>query len=128
MKRRTERIARHGTALAIVVACVLAFAGVALSQVVSGTNGRGHGSTSTSSTGGSTTAGGNAKKAQICHFTKSKKHPAHTIWVSKAAEPSFLARGDHAGKCTDQELHPTTTTTATTEHSKPNHRKGGKGD
>src|SRR3954447_22362797 len=85
MKRRTERIARHSTALAIVVACVLAFAGVALLQVVGSTAGGERGSTSMSSTGGSTTGGGNGKKVQICHFTKSKKHSAHTISVSKAA-------------------------------------------
>ena len=119
MKRRTERIARHSTALVIATAILLAFAGVALSQVVNSTPADSGGSTPGSTTAGSTTRGnggeGNGQKVQICHKTHSKKHPAHTIWVAKAAEPSFLARGDHEGACTDAELRPVTSATSTTD-------------
>jgi hypothetical protein len=127
MKRPIERLARHSSVAAIVFGLVLAFAGVAVAQVVSGTP-QEHGgpttSTAASTTGGTST---NANKVLICHFTKSKKHPAHTISVAKAAEQSFLARGDREGKCTDAELHPATTTasttTSTTNSTKPSKHK-----
>src|SRR5690349_18689230 len=97
MKRRNERIARHSAAVAVAAGLLIAFAGVGLAQVVSSApNGHG-GPTLTSSTGESTTGGtttANPKKVLICHFTHSKKHPAHTISVAKSAEAPFLARGD----------------------------------
>jgi hypothetical protein len=39
----------------------------------------------------------------ICHVTKSKKHPAHTITVSSAAVAAHLRHGDHLGACTATE-------------------------
>jgi hypothetical protein len=39
----------------------------------------------------------------ICHLTKSKKHPAHTIVVSNKAVPAHLRHGDHLGACTGTE-------------------------
>ena len=115
MKRRTERIARHTAALAIAAGLLIAFAGVALAQVVTSSPTQHGGPTMSSTTGGTPT---NAKKVLVCHFTHSKKHSAHTISVAKSAEQSFLARGDHEGKCTDADLHPTTTTTTVTSKHK----------
>ena len=118
MKRRTERIARHTAALAIAAGLLIAFAGVALAQVVTSSPTQHGGPTMSSTTGGTPT---NAKKVLVCHFTHSKKHPAHTISVAKFAEQQFLARGDHEGKCTDADLHPTTTTTTTSKHKSKSH-------
>ena len=39
----------------------------------------------------------------ICHLTRSKKHPAHTITVSSASVPAHLRHGDHLGACTGAE-------------------------
>jgi hypothetical protein len=42
-------------------------------------------------------------RVQICHLTRSKKHPAHTITVSSAAVAAHLRHGDHLGPCTGNE-------------------------
>ena len=39
----------------------------------------------------------------ICHLTRSKKHPAHTITISSAAWPAHQRHGDHLGPCTGDE-------------------------
>lgn len=116
MKRPTERAARHTVVASIATTVLLVFAGVGLSQVlVDGPqeNGDSSLSTDTSTTGNG--GQGNGNKVQICHFTHSKKHPAHTIWVSKNAEPAFLNanRKDHEGPCTAEEMKPATATTST---------------
>src|SRR5436309_1102437 len=163
MKRR---IAQHATALAVAAGLLLASAGVAVSQIVTGSSEDPAASTSTSTdltttgltttgltttgltttgvtstavtstddetttdeTTGETTTGlattdetttGANGKVLICHFTHSKKHPAHTISVSTAAEPSFLARGDHVGACTPADMQPKMTSTATTTTAAP---------
>jgi hypothetical protein len=42
-------------------------------------------------------------RVTICHLTRSKKHPAHTITVSSAAVAAHLRHGDHLGPCTGTE-------------------------
>jgi hypothetical protein len=128
MNGRPARLAQHGSVAMLAAALLFTFAGVALAQVVTGAPQSHGGPTSPSTTGGSTTGGGNGQKVQICHKTHSKKHPAHTIWVSKSAEQSFLARGDHEGKCTDGETRPATTTTTTTKPDHGNQGNGGGGN
>lgn len=38
-------------------------------------------------------------RIQICHKTGSRKHPAHTIWISSAAWKAHMRHGDHLGPC-----------------------------
>lgn len=127
MKRPIERAARHTVVASIATALLLVFAGVGLSQaLVSGPQEAGSSlSTDTGTTGNG--GQGNGDKVQICHFTHSKKHPAHTIWVSKNAEPAFVNanRKDHEGPCTADEMKPITTTasqTTTTTKGKGKHK------
>ena len=42
-------------------------------------------------------------KITICHFTRSRKHPAHTISISAAAWKAHVRHGDHMGPCTANE-------------------------
>jgi hypothetical protein len=51
-------------------------------------------------------------RVTICHLTRSKKHPAHTITVSSASVAAHLRHGDHLGPCTG------------TETPRPKHGKG----
>jgi len=38
-------------------------------------------------------------KVAICHHTHSKKHPHHTITISRNALPAHLRHGDTIGPC-----------------------------
>jgi hypothetical protein len=117
MKRSIERATRHTVVASSMTALLLVFAGVGLSQVL--VKGPQANPGSSLSTGTATTGHGqgNGNKVQICHMSKSKKKPGHTLWVAPPAAQTHLAQhhGDHTGPCTPQELHPTTTTTTSTQ-------------
>ena len=116
MKRPIERAARHTVVASIATALLLVFAGVGLSQVlVSGPQEAGSSlSTDTSTTGNG--GQGNGNKVQICHMTGSKKKPGHTLWVAPTGAQAHLKhhKRDHTGPCTQEELHPTQTTSTQT--------------
>lgn len=127
MKRPTERATRHTIVASIATALLLVFAGVGLSQVlVDGPqeNGGSSLSTDTSTTGNG--GQGNGTKVQICHMSNSKKKPGHTLWVAPTAAQAHLAqhKRDHAGPCTQEELHPTQTTASTQSATTSSPSKG----
>jgi hypothetical protein len=69
-------------------------------------------------------------RVTICHLTRSKKHPAHTITVSSAAVAAHLRHGDHLGACTGTETprakkqHKTDAPSPADDHSNHGHGNG----
>jgi hypothetical protein len=62
------------------------------------------------------------RQIMICHLTRSRKHPAHAIWVSAAASNAHLRHGDHLGPCTGSETaRPKKHDWQTTHNSKTTH-------
>jgi len=43
-------------------------------------------------------------KITICHLTRSRKHPGHTISIAAAAWKAHWRHGDHLGPCTGTEI------------------------
>jgi hypothetical protein len=64
--------------------------------------------------------GANQYKVTICHHTHSKKHPTHTITISKSALPAHLRHGDTLGAC-PAPAPVSATTTTTPKHANNGH-------
>ena len=85
----------------VLAALVLAAAGFAGASIVGGGFAAILDSTSTA-TGSTSTATSTtplSRRVVICHVTRSKKHPSHTITVSQRAVRAHLKHGDTLGAC-----------------------------
>ena len=76
-------------------------------------------------------------RISICHLTRSRKHPGHTITISARAWRAHQRHGDHLGPCTgtetvrpkkhgkSEEHNGSTTTQSGTSHGKSGEQHGG---